>query len=212
MNICENTKTIVADGNVRVTYQENFLNKCESQNLFDSLLSKTDWTIDKHNTKPNFDTPRKVGCYTTVRGMKYEFSGNTRAPQLWIDELKPVWQKVEKAVGHEFNFVLLNLYEHGNHSLGWHSDQANNLVQDSSIASISLTPTGSERVFDLKRRHDKNANTISTILRNGSLLVMNYETQEHYIHRIPKAKNVGRRINLTFRLLKDYEVSSNSGV
>jgi alkylated DNA repair dioxygenase AlkB len=40
-------------------------------------------------------------------------------------------------------------------------------------------------------------------LQNGSLLLMKNETQHHWLHQIPKTKKpLGKRINLTFRLIK----------
>ena len=40
---------------------------------------------------------------------------------------------------------------------------------------------------------------IKQTLQNGSLLIMNPPTQELWEHSIPKRKNAGTRINLTFR-------------
>jgi alkylated DNA repair dioxygenase AlkB len=199
---------MIEDGPAVVTYHPEFLEIDESTQLFDELSSSTKWSIDKHNVKGDFDTPRRVGCFTTVKGLTYEFSGNHRIPQ-FVDEsvptLKLVWDKIEKTLDEKFNFVLINKYENGKHSLGWHSDKATNLVVGSSIVSISL---GQERWFEMKPRKN-NKTAVKQVLGNGSMLVMNYETQEHYLHRVPKMKLPGDskpRINLTFRHLKDYDI------
>ena len=43
-------------------------------------------------------------------------------------------------------------------------------------------------------------------LEPGSLLVMDYQTQLHYTHAVPKTKDaVGERISLAFRVKADRE-------
>jgi len=190
---------IIKDGEVVVTYQQ-LLTEEESQRLFDTLIEHTIWSVDQH-TRKDVGTPRLVGCYTTIPGLSYMFGKNRRQPQTCIPELESIWTRVEEATNSKYNFVLVNRYNDGSHSLGWHSDQASNLVPDSSIASISL---GQPRVFQFKRKD--NTHHVSQILDNGSLLVMNYQTQDHYLHRVPKDKSTKSRINLTFRHVRDYEI------
>ena len=51
----------------------------------------------------------------------------------------------------------------------------------------------------MKHRGKKSFN-LKLLLKNGSVLIMSGETQEYWLHQIPKTKkNVGPRINLTFR-------------
>jgi alkylated DNA repair dioxygenase AlkB len=68
-------------------------------------------------------------------------------------------------------------------------------VKNSTIASLSL---GSERKFSFKHKISKE--TFSLNLENGSLLLMQGETQQNWLHSLPKAMKIKEpRINLTFR-------------
>ena len=99
---------------------------------------------------------------------------------------------------------MLNLYPGGLDGMGWHSDAEKELMPLATIASISL---GSDRKFSFKHRLTKE--TVSLTLKDGSLLLMKGATQKHWLHQLPKTKkNIGPRINLTFRSIID----SNEGV
>ena len=99
----------------------------------------------------------------------------------------------------EFNSCLLNLYRDGNDSNGWHADNEKQLGKNPIIASLSL---GSERYFHLKHRTKPHLKH-KIVLKHGSVLVMKEETQHFWLHQIPKTKKeIGKRINLTFRYIK----------
>ena len=96
------------------------------------------------------------------------------------------------------NAVLLNLYEYGQHSNGWHADDEKELGQNPTIISISF---GAVRKFKIK--HKTIPEKYDIMLENGSLLVMEGAFQHYWKHTLPKtAQKVGPRINLTFRTLK----------
>jgi len=68
------------------------------------------------------------------------------------------------------------------------------------IESISL---GVNRITLFKNKKSKDIYKFN--LDNGSLLVMQGNTQKEWVRSIPKRKNIlGSRINLTFRTIKDY--------
>jgi alkylated DNA repair dioxygenase AlkB len=107
-----------------------------------------------------------------------------------------VKQDVEQMVNHQFTSALLNLYRNGNDSNGWHADNEKELGKNPVIASLSL---GSSRLFQFKHRKLKDQK-YKLILEHGSLLLMKGEMQHYWVHQIPKTKKeVGERINLTFR-------------
>lgn len=94
-----------------------------------------------------------------------------------------------------FNACLINRYDNGKKSVGYHDDLEENLEKNPYIASLSL---GSTRKFKLKNKKSKNV--IDIELNNGDLIVMGDKMQDFYWHSVPKtAKNVGIRYNLTFR-------------
>jgi alkylated DNA repair dioxygenase AlkB len=87
------------------------------------------------------------------------------------------------------------LYHNGNEGIGWHSDDEESIEQNSTIASLSL---GAERKFSFKHKQTKQ--TISLLLKHGSLLVMKDATQTNWLHSLPKSEKIIKlRINLTFR-------------
>ena len=82
--------------------------------------------------------------------------------------------------------------------MAWHSDAEKELVVNGTIASISL---GAERKFSFKHKTSKETRSIQ--LEHGSLLVMQGETQSHWLHSLPTTKKVNSpRINLTFRQIQ----------
>ena len=96
----------------------------------------------------------------------------------------------------KFNCVLLNLYRDGQDSNGWHSDNEKELGKNPTIASVSF---GDERYFNMKHKENKLLKH-RLLLKNGSVFIMSRETQDYWLHQIPKTKKtVGPRINLTFR-------------
>ncbi|CAD6900175.1 unnamed protein product [Tilletia controversa] len=110
----------------------------------------------------------------------------------------------------EFNHVFVNLYEDGTRYIGKHRDNKENLC----IASLSL---GAERRWIMERVRRKGVaaggeggGAIPTrkewTLANGSLLVMQGDTQQLYTHEIPKETKIkDMRISLTFRQLLNKE-------
>ncbi|MEL0068191.1 MAG: alpha-ketoglutarate-dependent dioxygenase AlkB, partial [Gammaproteobacteria bacterium] len=66
---------------------------------------------------------------------------------------------------------------------------------------------GAERRFDFK--HPVTGDKLSINLEHGSLLLMDALSQRHWLHQLPKSKKVtDLRINLTFRELNDWTISS----
>lgn len=102
---------------------------------------------------------------------------------------------------------LFDRYKDGEDYMGEHRDDEKDLDPSAPIASLSL---GRTRDFVFRHssvKHKKNqlSNTdnIKIELRPGSLLLMNYPTNKHWYHSLPKRKNrLGVRINMTFRLMK----------
>ena len=83
--------------------------------------------------------------------------------------------------------------------MGWHSDNEKEIIENSSIVSLSF---GADRKFSFKNKKTKQ--TISLILENGSLLEMKENTQKNWLHALPKTKKTKNiRINLTFRQMKN---------
>lgn len=116
----------------------------------------------------------------------------------WTPALLQIREKIENVSRIEFNSVLLNLYRSGADGVAWHSDDEPELGQNPVIGSVSL---GAARTFHLKHRFIKNKKQ-KIVLEHGSYLLMKGKTQHQWRHQIPKSKkNMGARINLSFRVV-----------
>ena len=129
-----------------------------------------------------------------VADRPYTYSGRTYQPHPWTPALLGIRKDAERLASSTFNSVLLNLYENGNDSVGWHADDEPEMSHDHPIASLSL---GATRSFQLR----KGKAPVQTIeLAHGSLLIMAVGMQREWKHQVPKTKKLcGQRINLTFR-------------
>ena len=95
-----------------------------------------------------------------------------------------------------FNSVGLNLYRDRNDSVAPHNDRLGDLVPGHPIVLLSLGATRRMRIQGKGSRAK-----LELDLEAGSLLLMDYETQKHYDHGIPKERAaVGPRISLAFRM------------
>jgi alkylated DNA repair dioxygenase AlkB len=104
---------------------------------------------------------------------------------------------VRDAVDAPFTSVGLNLYRDERDSVAPHNDKLEDLVRDQPIALLSLGATR-EMVIRAKRPPRR---VLHLDLEAGSLLLMDYSSQFHYDHGIPKQRApMGPRISLAFRV------------
>ncbi|MBD8490678.1 alpha-ketoglutarate-dependent dioxygenase AlkB [Echinicola sp. CAU 1574] len=195
------TNLLPYDGTVH--YYGKILNEQEANYYFDRLMESIEWRHDeaviygKHYT-----TKRKVAWYGD-KPYEYTYSNTTKKALAWTQELKQLKTWVEEKAQTQFNSCLLNLYHDGSEGMAYHSDSEKSLGTNSVITSLSL---GADRKFTFK--HKSNKQTVSTILENGSLLVMRGTTQNHWLHRLPPTKKVTRpRISLTFRTIVSEQIN-----
>jgi len=166
-----------------------------SHEFYSALLANIDWKNDEAFIfGKHIITKRKVAWYGD-KAFDYTYSNATKTALTWTPELIAIKTEVELKTGQHFNSCLLNLYHSGDEGMAWHSDDEKALGKNTVIASVSF---GAERKFSFK--HKKTKEKIDTFLEHGSLLVMQGETQTHWLHRLPPTKKVKQpRINLTFR-------------
>ena len=177
-----------------VFYFPSFFTSGQSDRFFDGLQSNVAW---KHEPVKLFGKEIMQPRLTAWYGDKdYSYSGITMQTQPFPPLLLEIKQAVQFKTGVEFNSCLLNNYRDGNDSMGWHRDNEKNLGKFPFIASVSF---GAARKFQFRNYAEKDL--VKTIyLENGSLLLMQGETQRHWEHRLPKIpKSTETRINLTFR-------------
>ncbi|MES2637917.1 MAG: alpha-ketoglutarate-dependent dioxygenase AlkB [Myxococcota bacterium] len=147
--------------------------------------------------------PRRIAWYGAVA---YGYSGLIHPARAFSPRITTIADAVQRATGHHFNTVLVNLYRSGADSMSWHSDDDYPPGETAAIVSVSL---GAERRFDLRSRAGEER--VSIVLGHGSVLVMGEGTQPAWQHALPKTRaEVGTRVNLTFRSLADPALVSAS--
>ena len=190
------TKNLLPGDGV-VHYHGPILSDAAAQRYYAALLDTIAWKQDEAVIfGKRFVTARKAAWYGDA-DYSYTYSGATKQALPWTPELLALKALTEKLSGATYNSCLLNLYHTGDEGMGWHSDDEKMLARHAAIASLSF---GAARTFRFKHKQTKA--TVSLTLENGSLLVMQGATQTHWLHSLPKTKQVTTpRINLTFRTM-----------
>ncbi len=180
-----------------VIYHGRVFNKKERELYYQQLFLETPWEHDqaiifgKHHI-----TKRKVAWFGD-KEYNYKYSGVSKQAHLWTPLLFSLKRQIEEISETSYNSCLLNLYHSGDEGMGWHSDGEKTLLNNGTIASVTL---GAERKFSFK--HKKTKQRIDILLENGSLMLMKGTTQKNWLHRLPPTKKVfSPRINLTFRTI-----------
>jgi alkylated DNA repair dioxygenase AlkB len=179
------------------TLDQEWLDPTVAERLFEAVGAEADWAQEHvHILGRRQDVPRLTAWHGDP-GIAYSYSGIHHRPNRWTPALAEVRGLLEAELGRPFNGVLANRYRDGRDTVGWHADDEAELT-GACIASVSL---GAPRRFSL-RRADDHARRIDVTLAPGSLLVMDATCQRYWQHCLPRtAKEVGPRINLTYRSL-----------
>jgi alkylated DNA repair dioxygenase AlkB len=132
---------------------------------------------------------------TASFGKPYNYSQISYPDVPMLPGLNDVADKLLKKLNVSFNNCLLNYYETGDNTMGFHSDDTSNLIPGTGVAIVSL---GSVR--DITYRSKTNpGHQVSFALRPGSLLYMDDAVQVDWLHAIKKQTGAGSRISLTWR-------------
>ena len=182
--------------NAAIELHEHFFNAQESASIMQALITEIDW--QQYQIKifgKTLDQPRLTAYYGQDHPY-YAYSNIKLQPIPFTPILLSIKNKIETLTSHQFNGVLLNYYRNGDDSMGWHADDEKELGTNPVIASLSF---GASRNFQLQHSLDKSISKATIVLNDASLLIMKGVTQHFWKHQIPKQKNKGPRINLTFR-------------
>lgn len=179
-----------------IRYFPNFLAKDVADAYFSELLDTIPWQNDPITVfGKTYPQPRMTSLHGHTTD-PYGYSGIVMQPNPMTKSLMEIETKIQMLCEERFTTVLLNLYRTGKDSNGWHADDEPELGQNPIIASVSL---GAERYFHLRHKKDK-TQRLKFALAHGSLLLMEGSTQHYWKHQVAKtAREVGPRINLTFR-------------
>lgn len=191
-----NENLLPFDGEVR--YYPAIFSRQDSNSIFRQLEEQISWKQEAIKIFGKEVLQPRLTAWYGETGKTYRYSGITMQPLPWTETLLLLKQKVEVVTGVHFNSALLNLYRDGQDSMGWHSDDEQELGNNPVIASLSF---GAVRTFKLKHRQDKKQ-VLSIGLEQGSLLLMQGTTQHFWLHALPKTSaDKGPRINITFRVI-----------
>lgn len=199
MSLFPEEKIIFDLPDAEIEYHPAFFSLNKAHELFEKLKTEIPWQQDTITVYgKNHLQPRLTALYGN-EGKPYGYSNIVMHPHQWTPLLIFIKEEVEKICQESFTTVLLNYYRNGQDSNGWHADNEKELGRNPIIASLSF---GAERVFQFKHNSIETAKQNIT-LQNGSLLLMKGTTQHFWKHQIPKTqKEIGGRINLTFRIIK----------
>jgi len=199
MDLFSEEKTILKLPDAEVIYIPKFLNQYEADSYFEHLKSSINWRQDNITVfGKTYKQPRLTALYAE-NNSSYSYSSIVMSPIPFTSELLEIKQRIEKETQQKFTTILLNFYRDGKDSNGWHADNEKELGNQPVIASLSL---GATRFFHFKHRNIK-TERYKIALQHGSLLLMKGKMQQHWLHQIAKTKKeVGERINLTFRTIQ----------
>jgi alkylated DNA repair dioxygenase AlkB len=179
--------TVLLDDELgRVAYTPDLLAADVAQAWFAELRQSVPWKTQRRRMYDrDVDVPRLLA--------HFRLDEEDGAP----DAIRIATGQVVAYTGVPFNSVGLNYYRDGRDSVAPHNDHLAEIVQDFPIALLSLGAT--RRMTIRAKEAPRRVRHVD--LTGGSLLVMSYETQQHYTHGIPKTnESVGARISLAFRV------------
>jgi alkylated DNA repair dioxygenase AlkB len=183
---------VVDDGKGRVSYAPRFVNARTAAAWFAELRSGVEWRAERRMMYDReVDVPRLVGHFRL-----------DPPPASMPDAILEAARLVTNRLDAPFNAVGLNLYRDGRDSVAPHNDHLNELRKGFPIALVSL---GTTRRMTIRPKAQPRK-PVYIDLEPGSLLVMDYDTQLHYTHGVPKTEEpVGERISLAFRVRPNVE-------
>jgi alkylated DNA repair dioxygenase AlkB len=181
------TETVLLDDQRgRIVYTPGFVPEEVAVAWFAELRDSVPWKTERRQMYDReVDVPRLQA--------RFRLSGeDDPAPEA----VRAVARRVVATTGVPFNSVGLNFYRDGRDSVAPHSD-LDEIVRGFPVALVSL---GATRRMTIRAKQPP-ARTIRVDLTAGSLLMMSYETQQHYTHGVPKThEQVGPRISLALRV------------
>jgi alkylated DNA repair dioxygenase AlkB len=194
----ERERVLADDDRGRITYTPRVIDRETAAAWFAELRAAVDWRAERRRMYDrDVDVPRLIGHYRL-----------DPAPPEAPAAILAAAARVTVLVDSPFNSVGLNLYRDGRDSVAPHNDHLYELRKGFPIALLSL---GETRCMVIRAKAAaRRATRID--LEAGSLLVMDYATQLHYTHGVPKASQpVGERISLAFRVKPERRAGGDGG-
>ncbi|GAA5978666.1 hypothetical protein JCM5350_002472 [Sporobolomyces pararoseus] len=215
-----------------VFYISDFIDRETAQAWHDELVQIEGWyqpTLKMYGKE--IKQSRKIAAFATDANLTVKYSGALVDMKYdYPPLLRKIQDMVEENLGVSFNHCMMNCYENGSVYIGNHRDNRENRVIASVSLGAPRTfilehdkpPTNAPASAKKPVKAAKSKSTVVSPapsettegneagllyykkweLENGSLVVMQGETQANWKHQIPKeAKVKESRISLTFRQL-----------
>src|SRR5688572_23757251 len=182
----------------RITYLPGVVDAATSRAWFAELHSGVRWRSERREMYDReLKVPRLLGHFRLDPPPSATPAAIVEAPR-----------RVGAHLGVPFNSVGLNLYRDGRDSVAPHNDHLYDIREGFPIALLSL---GATRRMTIRAKTAPRR-SLHIDLETGSLLVMDYATQIHYPHGVPKTSEaMGERISLAFRVKPDQPPSKGCG-
>jgi alkylated DNA repair dioxygenase AlkB len=176
----------------RITYSPAFVDADTAHAWFTELHRGVSWRSERREMYDReVVVPRLLGHFRL-----------NPAPGGAPAAILEVAKRVIAHLGVPFNSVGLNLYRDGRDSVAPHNDHLYDIREGFPIALLSL---GATRRMTIRTKAAPRR-SLHVDLETGSLLVMDYATQIHYTHAVPKTSaTIGERISLAFRVRPDQQ-------
>ena len=194
----ESSEALLADDERgRITYTPRFVDAETAAAWFSELRSGVQWRSERRLMyEREVDVPRLMGHFRL-----------DPPPASTPGSILDAARRTTGHLGVPFNSVGLNLYRDGSDSVAPHNDHLSEIRKGFPIALLSLGATRRMTV----RAKAAPARVIHVDLEAGSLFVMDYATQLHYTHAVPKTHAaVGERISLAFRVKRPRSAAGRS--
>jgi alkylated DNA repair dioxygenase AlkB len=190
---------VTDDERGRITSLPRFIDAPTAEAWFTELRRTVDWRSETRLMyEKEVDVPRLMSSYRLD-------PAPAAAPACIVDAAA----RVSTHLGVPFNSVGLNLYRDGRDSVAPHNDRLKEICEGAPIALLSLGATRRMTV----RAKAAPPRVMHVDLEAGSLFVMDYATQLHYTHAVPKTTApVGERISLAFRLKPSRARRARAGI
>jgi len=198
---------------------ENYFTIAECEKYREALSTDVDWrrqqvAVGRRDGDPEAIVAEpRLTLFMSDPGICYEYSGRENVGEDWKPVVLEIKEKAEQGLQElgqpavKFNSVQLNRYNGPRHTLGMHADDEPDLLRGAPIVSVSF---GCTRDFRIQRR-DKEGETHTLELADGSLLLMGGAMQQHYLHGVPPGGQTGLRFNLTFRVCVPRQARTPAG-
>jgi alkylated DNA repair dioxygenase AlkB len=167
----------------------------KSQLYFEQLKQSINWQNDVVKMYGKTIECKRQTAWMGEDYFEYTYSGIVKRAELFTPLIIEIKNHIETVCQEKFNSCLLNYYKDGDEGMSWHSDNEKTMGAEPVIASLSF---GAARKFSFK--HNESKEKIDLLLQNGSLIIMQGQTQEYWKHCLPQSSKIkSARINLSFR-------------